>query len=102
MRERELLRSRVRAKAAQAVARAVREGLLIPPKQLICVDCGANAFCYDHRDYTKPLDVAPVCKRCDCLRGSGAPYDGADKRWLRRMEATAQRLNLNTVKARAA
>jgi len=81
-----------RAKAAQAVSKAVRQGALRPARELTCVDCGVQAFCYDHRDYSKPLDVDPVCKRCDCLRGAAAPYDGFDGRWLRRMQATAKRL----------
>jgi hypothetical protein len=81
-----------RSKAANAVSRAVRIGDLRPARELSCVDCGVQAFCYDHRDYSKPLDVEPVCKRCDCLRGAAAPYDGYDGRWLRRMQATAKRL----------
>lgn len=34
-----------------------------------CVDCGATATCYDHRDYSKPWQVEPVCDRCNRLRG---------------------------------
>ena len=34
-----------------------------------CVDCGARASCYDHRDYNKPLDVDPVCRSCNYKRG---------------------------------
>ena len=81
-----------RAAACAAVAKAVRTGALAPAKTLACTDCGKTAFCYDHRDYSKPLEVDPVCKRCDCLRGSGAPYDGKDSRWAKRMNATAERM----------
>lgn len=35
-----------------------------------CVDCGASAMHYDHRDYFKPFIVEPVCHRCNLLRGS--------------------------------
>jgi len=33
-----------------------------------CVDCGANAVCYDHRDWQKPLEVVPVCRSCNNRR----------------------------------
>ena len=35
-----------------------------------CVDCGAPALEYDHRDYSRPLDVDPVCKSCNRRRGT--------------------------------
>jgi hypothetical protein len=38
-----------------------------------CVDCGNPAECYDHRDYTRPLKVEPVCKACNNRRGPGWP-----------------------------
>lgn len=34
-----------------------------------CVDCGKPACQYDHRDYTKPLEVVPVCRSCNYKRG---------------------------------
>lgn len=37
-----------------------------------CVDCSAPAAEYDHRDYLKPLDVQPVCRACNQVRGPGA------------------------------
>ena len=36
-----------------------------------CADCAAPAREYDHRDYTKPLQVEPVCRRCNQKRGLG-------------------------------
>ena len=36
-----------------------------------CMDCGEPAMVYEHRDYFKPLDVDPVCKKCNRLRGEG-------------------------------
>lgn len=57
-------------RAMVAVARAVKEGTL--PKltgDVPCVDCGQPAWHYDHRDYALPLDVVPVCRRCNRLRG---------------------------------
>lgn len=58
--------------AHAAVNRAIRHGELRPATEFDCVDCGRPAECYDHRDYLKPLDVDPVCKRCDNKRGPGA------------------------------
>lgn len=40
-----------------------------------CADCGGQATCYDHRDYRKPLDVTPVCSRCNIRRGSAVYFD---------------------------
>lgn len=36
-----------------------------------CADCRSPAKVYDHRDYTKPLQVDPVCRRCNHKRGIG-------------------------------
>lgn len=56
-----------------AVTKAVKNGILAPVKTLICVDCGSQAQCYDHRDYNKPLEVVPVCRKCNFRRGSAKP-----------------------------
>ena len=40
-----------------------------PAKLFKCVGCGVQATCWDHRDYSKPLLVFPVCNRCNILRG---------------------------------
>lgn len=52
---------------------AVRVGFLPMPELYACVDCGAPAICYEHRDYNKPLDVEPVCRACNGRRGPGIP-----------------------------
>ena len=61
----------LRRKAAALITQAVRKGLLPPARTLICVDCGKQARDYDHRDYSKPLNVNPVCRGCNLRRGSG-------------------------------
>ena len=63
-----------RGDGSYQVTKAIRTGLLKPVHECVCVDCGSPAECYDHRDYNKPLAVDPVCKRCDSLRGPGAPF----------------------------
>lgn len=50
---------------------AIRHGDLRPATHHLCVDCNQPAHEYDHRDYTKPLDVEPVCRRCNQRRGGG-------------------------------
>jgi hypothetical protein len=57
-------------KANAALQRAIRAGL-VPPitATTACADCGKPATEYDHRDYNKPLDVDPVCHRCNIRRG---------------------------------
>jgi hypothetical protein len=56
------------------VARARRKGLLPPPREFKCEDCAAQASEYDHRDYGKPLLVAPVCRGCNRRRGRAIPH----------------------------
>lgn len=57
------------------VAKAVRQGILPHPSTLKCSDCGIQASEYDHRDYSQPLQVAPVCRGCNVRRGPGAPFN---------------------------
>ena len=66
--------SKLRKKASYEVFKAIKSGEL--PRlslnnKIKCVDCGEPATVYDHRDYAKPLDVVPVCKKCNATRGSG-------------------------------
>lgn len=61
-------------KAHQYVKQAVRDGYLPRPTTLLCLDCGAPAQVYDHRDYNKPLDVEPVCHACNVKRGPALPF----------------------------
>ena len=62
--------------AHSAVRRAVKRGELQPATAFACVDCGKPAQCYDHRDYSKPLDVVPVCHSCNHKRGPAKPHPG--------------------------
>lgn len=59
------------------VALAIRDGLLLHPTSLRCVDCGVPAVEYDHRDYNYPLKVEPVCRSCNLKRGPAIPTPGA-------------------------
>lgn len=52
------------------VAKAIRKGDLAHPSCFPCADCGGPAKEYDHRDYSKPLTVDPVCRKCNVRRGS--------------------------------
>lgn len=74
-----LLKSRAHA----AVAKAIRDGALRPPREFQCVDCYRDAEVYDHRDYTKPLDVQPVCRGCNLCRGPAIQKPPQTrKRWV--------------------
>lgn len=55
---------------------AVRSGALAHPTTCKCVDCGADATQYDHRDYNYPLVVEPVCRSCNSKRGPAIPVSG--------------------------
>src|SRR6267154_4067843 len=65
----ELMAVELQSKAGGLVATAVRHGVLAKAVTLQCVDCGKPASEYDHRDYHKPLDVVPVCRSCNYMRG---------------------------------
>lgn len=63
------------AKIERLVRKAERTGALKPIREHSCVDCGAPARHYDHRDYNKPLEVEPVCASCNYYRGPAIRYD---------------------------
>lgn len=63
-------KNRARGMVAQAKARGDLPRLT---GEIPCVDCGAPARDYDHRDYNRPLDVEPVCRRCNMRRGPAIP-----------------------------
>jgi len=62
------------AKAHRCVQMAVTGGELpdLTETFVACVDCGARATDWEHRDYSAPLAVEPVCRSCNCLRGAAA------------------------------
>ena len=67
-----LTTDQIKAKAGALVHLAVKNGFLSTlDGSVSCVDCGKPAREYDHRDYARPLDVQPVCSRCNHLRGAG-------------------------------
>ena len=63
--------------ASSQVNAAIRAGRLPALWHQYCVDCGAPARDYDHRDYRKPLEVDPVCRSCNKLRGPGVYINAA-------------------------
>ena len=63
---------RFQALAVAAVQKAVAAGDLAHISTRLCVDCESPASQYDHRDYSKPLAVDPVCRKCNHRRGPAA------------------------------
>ena len=51
-------------KAHQKIRYRIRIGKLLKPSLCICTDCGKSAEDYHHTDYSKPLNVIPLCKPC--------------------------------------
>jgi len=51
-----------------AVFNAVRRKDLPRVSTCDCVDCGIQAAEYHHEDYSKPLDVEPLCRLCHTKR----------------------------------
>ena len=72
-----VLSFRLQAVAHRHVRNAIGRGDLTHPKFLTCVDCSKPAKCYDHRDYSKPLQVEPVCGSCNVKRGPAIPLSKA-------------------------
>lgn len=63
------------SQAHRAVQKAIKAGDLPAANTLTCVDCGTQARDYDHRDYSRPLDVQPVCRSCNKKRGPAKQVD---------------------------
>lgn len=57
------------SRANTAIFKAVKAGVLPKVSSLKCSDCDRQAEAYDHRDYTRPLEVEPVCTQCNGKRG---------------------------------
>jgi hypothetical protein len=53
-----------------AVNAAVRKGELPPATDCVCADCGCQATEYHHEDYSKPLEVIPLCREHHVARHS--------------------------------
>ena len=65
--------------ALSAVRTAIKQGKIRPAHRFYCVDCGQPAKLYDHRDYSKPLEIEPVCRPCNTLRGPAEYRPKKDK-----------------------
>ncbi len=39
-----------------------------------CVDCGKKASHWEHRNYSRPLQIEPVCESCNFKRGRSTNY----------------------------
>jgi hypothetical protein len=66
---------RAQDRARGAIRRAISTGKLANLKAecVMCSACGLRrAVIYDHRDYSKPLEVTPVCRNCN---GKLGPVD---------------------------
>lgn len=62
--------SDISKKATAKVKKAIKDGEIHAiSTETLCVDCGKPARDYDHRYYSKPLDVVPVCRACNQKRG---------------------------------
>lgn len=72
---------RLRSAAAAFVKIAVQCGYLPKYQTLNCVVCGKPAQCYDHRDYSRPMEVRAVCLGCNVrssVADQGELYQFAD------------------------
>lgn len=61
--------SEARAIIGSVVSRMISSNEIPKASALKCVDCGKDAFDYDHRYYQEPANVVPVCRSCNIKRG---------------------------------
>ena len=85
-----------RHRALYAVTVAVATGVLpsLRSGALPCKDCGRSATQYDHRDYAKPLEVEPVCGRCNLKRSAAKGIVWRERSAYRRREREIRREEL--------
>ena len=85
-----------RRRALYAVTVAVATGVLpsLRSGAVPCKDCGKPATQYDHRDYAKPLEVEPVCGRCNLERGAAKGLVWRERSAYRRREREVLREEL--------
>ena len=50
--------------AGYTVNNAVQRGEIPPAKTMKCNQCSSPAEHYHHEDYSKPLDLVPLCRHC--------------------------------------
>lgn len=81
--------------AVIAVNRIVSAGAISMARSCKCVDCGRDAHAYDHRDYSRPLDIEPVCASCNAKRGPAKPLSPMPYERLRKY--FAEKNNSDTV-----
>ncbi len=62
----------IRAAVSRVVRMAIEAGVLPKIEGLSCHFCGGNAEHFEHRDYSKPLEVKPACRSCNFMRGPAA------------------------------
>jgi len=73
------------------VRSCISDGWLVRASALICVDCGKQARDYDHRDYERPLDIDPVCRRCNQKRGPAKQYQAFHAEYFEYLRAKMAR-----------
>jgi len=76
---------------AQVAARSANPTL---DGSIECVDCGAPATCYDHRDYSKPLDVEPVCWKCNAQRGPAKFSPAGLRQYVHPLDRTPEHIEM--------
>ena len=76
-----------------AVTRAVLSGSLPRAKTEKCRRCDNQAHAWDHRDYSKPLDVIPLCRACNNRAEPAKMPENIEliSRLYRKMESTKKK-----------
>lgn len=77
-------RARIVCQAQFITRRAIAKGVVPHPSEFPCADCGAPAYCYDHRDYRRPLWLTPLCNSCNGRRPMALPWAPKDHNGNRR------------------
>ena len=67
--------SKMRIWALGIIQNAKYKGYIGKPKNQKCVDCGKKATDWEHRNYSRPLIVEPICRSCNLRRGSSLNFN---------------------------
>lgn len=65
---------RARSRALRLVKESILAGSLRPAAEFKCGDCGDQAQVYDHRRYSDPPKIEPVCRSCNIRRGPAEEF----------------------------
>lgn len=62
-----MISNHTKIEARLLVTQAIESGSIPKASDVKCKRCGKQAYHYHHNDYTKPLDITPLCRKCHVI-----------------------------------